>query len=152
MKRPTFTNQIDIYKKLTTEAVSSIYKKIRDKINDKTDSEGKRIMESKTALNRVFINDNNHCFITLKDHKPNFLNNPIIYLLNPAKNELSRITQVLLDKINLYFRNAIKVNQWRNTSGVISWFKIIKMKHNYLSNLIVKIFTLQVLTNSYQNV
>ena len=152
MKRPIFINQIDEYKKLTTEAVSSIYKKIPDKINDKTNSEGKRIMENKTALNRMFINDNNYCFITLNDHKPNFLNNPIIYLLNPAKNELRRITKVLLDKINLYLRNTTKFNQWKNISGAISCFKIIKMKHDYLFNLILKIFTLQLLRNSYQNV
>ena len=109
-------------------------------------------MESKTALNRMFINDNNYCFITLNDHRTNFLNNPIIYLLNPAKNELGRITKVLLDKINLYLRNTTKFNQWKNISGAISCFKIIKMKHDYLFNLILKIFTLQLLRNSYQNV
>ena len=89
-------------------------------------------MENKTALNRMFINDNNYCFITLNDYKPNFLNNPIIYLLNPAKNELGRITKVLLDKINLYLRNTTKFNQWKNTSGAISCFKIIKMKQLFI--------------------
>ena len=33
-------------------------------------------MENKTALNRTFINGKNNCFITMKDHKENFLNNP----------------------------------------------------------------------------
>ena len=42
-------------------------------------------MENKTALNRMFINDKNRCFLNLKDNKPIFLNNPRIYLLNPAK-------------------------------------------------------------------
>ena len=97
------------YKKLTTEAVSSIYKKNPDKINNKTNSEGKRIMENKTALSRMFINDKNRCFITLKDHKLNFLNNPRIYLLKPEK--LGRVTKILLDKINLYLRNITEVNQ-----------------------------------------
>ena len=73
-------------------------------------------------------------------------------MLNPAKNELGRITKVLLDKTKPYLRNTTKVNQWKNTSGAISWFQIIKMKHNYLFNLILKIFTLQLLRNSYQNV
>ena len=39
----------DEYKKLTTEAVTLTYKKLPDKINDKINTEGKRIMENKTA-------------------------------------------------------------------------------------------------------
>ena len=101
----------DEYKKLTTEAVTSTYKKVPDKINDKINTEGKRIMENKTALNRMFINGKNNCFITLKDHKENFLNNPKTRLLNPAKNELGRISKAILDKINLNLRNTTKANQ-----------------------------------------
>ena len=32
-------------------------------------------MENKNTLNSMFINGKNNCFITLKDHKANFLNN-----------------------------------------------------------------------------
>ena len=120
----------DEYKKLTTAAVTSTYKKVPDKISDKINTEGKRIMENKTALNRMFINGKNNCFITLKDHKANFLNNLKTRLLNPAKNELGRISKAILDKINLNLRNATKVNQWKNTNDVISWFKSIKNKQN----------------------
>ena len=94
-------------------------------------TEGKRIMENKTALNRMFINDKNSCFITLKDHKANFLNNLKTRLLDPSKNVLGRISKVLLDKINLNLRNATKVNQWKSTNDVISWFKCIKNKQNF---------------------
>ena len=109
----------DEYKKLTTEAVTSTYKKVHDKINDKINTEGKRIMKNKTALNRMFINSKNNCFITLKDHKANFLNNLKTGLLNPAKNELGRISKAILDTINLNLRNATKVNQWKNTNDVM---------------------------------
>ena len=88
----------DEYKKLTTEAVTSTYKKVPDKINNKINTEDKRIMKNKTALNRMFINGKNNCFITLKDHKANFLNNPKTRLLNPAKNELGRISKAILTK------------------------------------------------------
>ena len=67
-------------------------------------------MENKTALERMFINRKRNCFITLKDHEENFLNNPKTRLLNPAKNELGRISKAILDKINLNLRNATKVN------------------------------------------
>ena len=123
-----YKSYTDEYKKLTTGAVTSTYKKVPDKINDKINTEGKRIMENKTALNRMFINGKNNCFITLKDHKENFLNNPKTRLLNPAKNELGRISKAILDKINLNLRNTTKANQWKDTNDVISWFKSIKNK------------------------
>ena len=44
------------------------------------------------------INSKNRCFITLKDHKENFLNNPTVRLINPAKNELGGIRMAILDK------------------------------------------------------
>ena len=47
-------------------------------------TQAKMIMEKKTALNRKFINCKNNCFITLKGHKPNFLNNPKASRLNTA--------------------------------------------------------------------
>ena len=58
-------------------------------------------------------------------------NSPKTRLLNPAKNELGRISKAILDKINLNLRNATtKVNQWKNTNDVINWFKSIKNKEN----------------------
>ena len=41
----------------------------------------------KEILDRMDINTKNTCFITLKDHEENFLNNPTMRLINPAKNE-----------------------------------------------------------------
>ena len=79
----------------------------------------------------MFINGKNSCFITLKDHKPNFLNNAKTRLLNPAKTELRRISKIILDKINLNLPNATKVNQRKNSNDVISEFKTIKNKQNF---------------------
>ena len=118
----------DEYRKLTTEVVTSTYKKVPDKINEKINTEGKRITENKTALNRIFINGKNNCFITLKDHKEHFLNNPKTRLPNPAKNEIGRMSKAVLDKINLNHPNTTKANQSKNTNNVISWFKSIKNK------------------------
>ena len=73
----------------------------------------------------MFVNGSNSCFITLKDHKPNFLNSPKVHLLNPVKNELGKS---ILDRINTSLRNVIKVNQWKDTSEVIEWFKNIENK------------------------
>ena len=39
----------DEYKRLTTEAITSTYKKVPDKTDDKINTESKRIIENKTA-------------------------------------------------------------------------------------------------------
>ena len=70
----------------------------------------------------MFVNGTNSCFITLKDHKTNFLNNSKAVLLNPAKNGLVRISKSILDRINTSLRNAVGVNKWKDTSQVIEWF------------------------------
>ena len=47
-----------------------------DKITNKVNADGKKIVESKEVVNRLFLNGRNSCFITLNNHKPQFLNNP----------------------------------------------------------------------------
>ena len=71
---------MDEYKTLTTESVKSAYKKVPNKINDKITSESKKILENKTALNRILINGD-QSFFTLTDHKPIVSNNPKTHLL-----------------------------------------------------------------------
>ena len=55
-------------------------------------------------------NGENNCFISLKDHKENFQNNPTVRLINPAKNELGKISKVILDKINKNIRENLQLN------------------------------------------
>ena len=74
------------------------------------------------------INGTQNCFITLKDHKDNFLNNPSVRLINPAKNEMGRISKTILDNINNAVKHTLQLNQWKNTSNVIEWFKQIANK------------------------
>ena len=89
---------------------------------------GKQILKINGILNRVEINGENNCFFTLKDHKDNFANNPQVRLINAAKNELGRISKVILDEINLAIREHFSFNQWKNTQNVIDWFNEISNK------------------------
>ena len=59
----------------------------------------------------MFVNSKQNCFTTLKDHKPNFQNNPTVRYLNPAKNEPDRISKSILDKINVNLRYSLHLNQ-----------------------------------------
>ena len=96
----------------------------------------------------MFVNGKQNGFITLKDHKLNFQNNATVRLLNPAKNELVRISKNILDKINVNPHNSLHYNQWKNTqegSKALTINNIIR-----LSCLTSKVFTrqfLQFLTN-----
>ena len=89
---------------------------------------GKKIFKNNETLNRIEINVEKDCFFTLKDHKDSFANNPQVRLINPVKNELGRISKVILDKTNLAIREHFSFNQWRNTQNVIDWFNKIPDK------------------------
>ena len=61
-------------------------------------------------------------------------NNPKTRLINPAKNEIGRLSKSILDKINSKLRNTTRLNQWKDTSEVINWFNKIegKSKHTFI--------------------
>ena len=116
------------YEKLPNNFITTSYKKV----NTSPDKKPRRnILENKEIIKRMFVNGKQNCFITLKDHKPNFQNNPTVRLLNPAKSELGRISKTILDRINVNLRNSLHLNQWKNTQEVIDWFKSIDNKQRY---------------------
>ena len=116
------------YCRLRHNAITSTYKKANKNLAGKINKLGKKFAKSKGVLEKMDANGTGNCFITLKDHKENFANNPQTRLLNPAKNEIGRISKDILDQINKELRNALQLNQWRNTKDVISWFKEIENK------------------------
>ncbi len=73
-------------------------------------------------------------FISLKDHKENFENNPKCRLINPAKSESGKLSKIIFDKINSNVRKTLNVNQRKNTQNVIEWFGNIKEnRHSFIS-------------------
>ena len=67
----------------------------------------------------------------MKDHKENYGNRPSVRLINPVKNQIGRISKVILDKINAAIKSQLKLNQWKNTKGVVDWFVSIDEKPLY---------------------
>ena len=87
------------------------------------------INELKHIADKLSIGNRIECmkkeaFISLKDHKENFENNPKCRLINPAKSDSGKISKLILDKVNTHLRTILNVNQWRNTQNVIEWFGI----------------------------
>ena len=116
---------------LNDYSITTTYKKASDNIHNKINTDGKKLMKDKDILNGMSTNGKNEYFITLKDHKPNFKNNPKARLINPAKNEIGRISKNILDKINHQLRDSLRINQWKDTSEVIEWFLKIPDKNRY---------------------
>ena len=100
---------------------------MKKRINEK----GKEIAKNSfnNIIDKMDINTQSNCFITIKDHKENFLNHPKVRLINPAKNELGRISKTILDNINMKLFQATKINQWKNTTTNIKQFNLLKDKH-----------------------
>ena len=117
------------YEKLLHDSITTTYKKASSKLESKINTAGKKFAKDAKILDKMEINAKNDCFITLKDHKENFLNNPKTRLINPAKNETGRISKVILDKINKELIKKLSINQWKNDISVINWFKAIENKH-----------------------
>ena len=66
-------------------------------------------------IDSMDVNTESNVFITIKNHKENFLNHPKVDFINPARNELGRISKTILDNINMKSFETTKINQQKNT-------------------------------------
>ena len=64
-------------------------------------------------------------FITLRDHKENAIP---CRLINPAKSEMGRVSNAVLDRILQAVDQKLHLNMWRNTAAVTEWFTKIDRK------------------------
>ena len=112
-------------------AITSTYKKTSKNIKKRINEKGKKIVKKSfdNITDRMDISAESSSFVAIKDHKENFLNHVKVRLINPAKNELGRISKTILDNINMKLFQATKINQWKNTVSAIKWFNSLKDKH-----------------------
>ena len=108
------------YSNLLQNAITSKYKKTDKHTATNINKEGIKHAKEGSIIDRIEVNGTSNSFITLTDHKENFLNRPTTRLPNPAKNEIGRISKRILQNINTTLSEKIKVNEWKNTESVIS--------------------------------
>ena len=116
------------YNELLEKNVQSKYKKAATKDIDEVTTEHQEVVKDLEMSERVFKTMPRAAFITLKDHKENFQNNPQVRLLNPTKCEIGRISKKILERIVKQLRKRLKLMQWQNTDEVIEWFKALNNK------------------------
>ena len=116
------------YNELLEKNVQSQYKKADSEDIDEVTSEHQQIVKDLEMSERVFETVPRAAFITLKDHKENFQNNPQVRVLNPTKCEIGKISKKILERIVKQLRKKLKLKQWQNTDAVIEWFKALSDK------------------------
>ena len=105
------------------------YKKANPSLPKKVNIEVKKIAKEFNVDDKLNIMAKQQCFVTIKDHKPDFRTKPKYRLLNLTKSELGKLSKDILQTINTELRNKIKVNQWQNSNEVIKWFNNIPNKN-----------------------
>jgi len=93
--------------------------------------EAKALAHSLDIDDRVMITSEKEAYITLKDHKPNFLNNPTCRLINPTKSELGKVSKRITESINRSVLQKTNLNLWRSTESVIDWFEKLENKQDH---------------------
>ena len=126
--RNYYEMDMESHNKLYTENITKTYKKLDETIYTKINHETKLFAEKLGISEKVKCLAKSNAFITIKDHKEDFLNNPKCRPINPAKPELGKVSKAIIDTINKIVRIKTKVNQWHNTREVIEWFESIKNK------------------------
>ena len=119
---------VDDYKKLVSDNVTANYKKANNGSQLSINREAKKIAKQFDLDERIECLAEREAFVTLKDHKDNFENNPKCRLLNPCKSEIGVISKHHLQEINQSIRERTHLQQWRNTQTVLKWFSDLEQK------------------------
>ena len=64
------------YRKLLNDSITTTYKKTNGKLESKINTADKKFAKDANVLDKMEINANNNCFVTLKDLKEIFQKNP----------------------------------------------------------------------------
>ena len=121
------------YNKLLKDSITSTYRKADKTTKISIDREARSIGAELKIDDRTECIAPRQAFITLKDHKQNFVNNQTCQLINPVKSELGIVSTKILDSINNNIRRKTALNQWKNTAAVLDWFKAIPEKTSFRS-------------------
>ena len=114
---------LDTYNKLLHDNITKTYKPgSEDNISEKK-GEINHIANKLSIGQRIECMKKREAFISLKDHKENFENNPKCRLINPAKSDSRKISKSILDKINTKLRPILNANQCTVTPTIPAFIK-----------------------------
>ena len=126
--RNMYEISVNDYNKLLRQNITKAYRKAYHNSIDSINQELGSVAAIIGLGDRIKEMAEKEAFITLKDRKENFLNNPTCRLINPAKSNIGRVSKVILEKVNSAVRSQLKANQWRNSEAVIERFNDLSSK------------------------
>ena len=88
------------HNKLLKENVTKTYKKAPEKLQKSVNLEVKSIttkLKLSVGIENLAVAP---AYITLMDHKENFRSKPSCRLINPSKNEIGKISKIVLEKMS----------------------------------------------------
>ena len=88
------------HSKLLKENVTKTYKKPPEKLQKSINLEAKFIATKLKLSDRIKKLAEAPAYVTLKDHKENFRSKSSGRLINPSENEIGKISQTILEKLN----------------------------------------------------
>ena len=98
------------YNVLLHKNITNTYKKVNLNVANSIELEAKSLSKKLQLDDRINTTARREAFINLRDHKPNFDNNPTCRLINPAKAEIGKISQRILDRINTKVVHNLQLN------------------------------------------
>ena len=116
------------YKEILRNSINSEYKKATLQKEQSVIDGEKRLASSLGISDRVEVMAKSEAYVTLKDHKPDFVNSPSYRLLNPNKGNMGKVSKDILQSMNDRLRELTKYSQWKSSAEVIKWFDEIKNK------------------------
>ncbi len=124
--------KIDVhdYQKILPQNVTKSYKVANEQQLCNINKEAKRIATSLNIADRIEVTAKQEAYIALKHHEDNIANNPTCRLINPAKTNITRVSKMILESINLKVREYTKGNQWKSTHEVIKWLTNLRSKQS----------------------
>ena len=135
--RNFYRMKIKDYDKVVTQNVTKAYKKVTDgDVHDRNLRAKKLVVnlheKGSDLAKRVEIHSAADAFITLKDHDSEFRTSKALKcrLINPAKNEIGKISKRKLKKINHVIRLKTQLNQWQSNVAAKRWFMSIDNRKN----------------------
>ena len=120
-----------VYKKYLVENIRKTYQKPTKARLKSINKTTKKFAEKLKIAGRMEFMDESEAYVTIKDHKENFPEKPSFRLINPSKSDIEKISKRILHQINENISQNTNVNQWKNSTSVIDWFKAIYNKSQY---------------------
>ena len=118
------------YRKTLRTEISKDYKGAQESDVSRVNEEAAEIAEKLKLEKRMLAFPKKEPYVTTKDHKTDFIQNPKFRVINPAKSDVGKVSRFILQDWMIRLRKQLNLNQWRSTQEVIDWFNGLENKRN----------------------